>query len=928
MQVERQRRTIHCRPNAYAKMRLALWGFVLGAALCTPLDAKAQEPIVDSLRARWDSVGLLMSQGTRAGRLEARRLLERALVQSERAGRPHITGLFLAVLGRTYRIDGPPDSAVIVLERAIPLLRDSASISRAHAELGDILTAQGRHPDAAPHFDEALRLLPVHDRRVAYDIRTQVGKALVETRAFQRSQELYELAYEDAVALNEPALIGYVILHFGVLRENEGNADSARALYRRAARENGGDALLVAQAEMAEAESWIFANRPVLALPLYERASPVLERLGAGVLSGRTREHIGIMYSQLGRYQEALRHFRSAESEYRDAGQVASANGMLVLMGNALTNMDSLDAARQVYDAADSAMSRLQDTVGLARLYVSRGVLMTRAQPDSAAAWFERALRYSRSPGAERIRATALNNLGNELVWANPDSALSLYFTALGLERALSRRGESAIILRNIAHAYHRVVRPQRLDLAVAYYDSAAAEVARVGEWAGSDLNRLAFTETRAALYGYWARAWAARASEPEVGPGRATTAALGAADRGRATILADLLGVAGPDTLPGADLAERTDSLLRSLSLRAEESAIYYLTTPDTLMVWLVLPNGEVVLSVQAVSETWLRARIDSLRTALGVAGGCVIQQSPSDYPAALLDELSAVLLPTEIRSRLFHGGGLLLFPHGPLNRLPFAALRSEQAGEPLGLRYALRYSPSLAISAELASASSSPKPTPFGQALVVGNPTMPRVALCGIEYTPGELPAAGRSSRAVAAQLGVDPLTGDTATEAAVRTRLPEASVVYFATHGFAYESPEGARNSFVALAPVTGNTSENDGKLTVAEILDELPPLQAELVALATCRSGLGQLHEGEGTVGLQRALLARGARSVLVSLWDVDDRASEVLLNEFFVRWLQGGLSKAEALREAQAVVASNPLWAHPRFWAAYQLAGAN
>jgi tetratricopeptide (TPR) repeat protein len=908
---------------------LQLGGLVFAAGVLFPPEAAVQVSVMQQLEARWDSANALLQQGTPTARLEARRVLNRALVVAEQSSLPHQTGLFLAVLGHLYRIDGPSDSAVIVLERALPLVRDSASRARTHSALGVVLTARDEHGKATVHFDSALGLMPRADRRLTYTIRSEIATALLETRAIERAEELYEDAYEDGLALQNPALVAHMLLHFGVLQEFARNRDSARVLYRRAVRESGGDELTIAQARMAEAESWIDQARPDLALPLYELASPVLERLGAGELTGRQHEHLGQMYSQLGRYQEALRRFRFAEVNYRAAGRTALARGMLVPIGNTLVRMDSLEAARSVFDEAETAMTEAGDTPGLASLYLSRGVLAVRVEPGSALQWFERALFLSRElPGGERIRSNALNNIADELVWEYPDSALSLYGLALELDRGLNRQGEAPIVLRNIAHAYHRVIKPARLEIATAYYDSAATTVARVGRWAGSDLNQLAFAETRAELFGYWARAWAARAEDPAIGTRRAATAALGAADRGRATVLSGLLGIAAPDTLPGLDLAVRADSLLRGLRLPENEVAIYYLTTPDTLMTWLILPGGEVILNVQPIPRTWLQERIERLRTAFGIEEGCVISEPPRDFPTALLDELSAALFPPEIRTRLAGKVGLLLLPHGPLNRLPFAVLPVGSSRQPLGLAYALRYSPSLAISSELAEGTPFPRVLAQGRALVVGNPEMPRISLCGVEYTPQRLGASERSSDNVAGLLHVRPLTGGAATESAVRMRIPDASVVYLATHAFAYESQEEARNSFVALTPEQGNDPEHDGKLTVAEILDELPPLQADLVALATCRSGLGQLHEGEGTVGLQRALLARGARSVLVSLWDVDDDASEVLLNEFFRRWIEEGLSKAESLKQAQAVVASQPRWTHPRFWAAYQLAGGN
>jgi CHAT domain-containing protein len=85
-------------------------------------------------------------------------------------------------------------------------------------------------------------------------------------------------------------------------------------------------------------------------------------------------------------------------------------------------------------------------------------------------------------------------------------------------------------------------------------------------------------------------------------------------------------------------------------------------------------------------------------------------------------------------------------------------------------------------------------------------------------------------------------------------------------------------------------------------------------------------MGDLKDAEGTIGLQRAFLSKGARSVLVSLWNVNDQATARLIEEFYTRWrATPGVSKAEALRLAQKRVYEeiNP---SPYYWAAFQLAG--
>ena len=103
-----------------------------------------------------------------------------------------------------------------------------------------------------------------------------------------------------------------------------------------------------------------------------------------------------------------------------------------------------------------------------------------------------------------------------------------------------------------------------------------------------------------------------------------------------------------------------------------------------------------------------------------------------------------------------------------------------------------------------------------------------------------------------------------------------------------------------------------------------------LSAELVVLSACQTGLGASLLAEGTHGFQRAFLAKGARSVLVSLWNVSDEATARLMEQYYVHWLadEDRPTKAEALRRAQNDLRNIPEFGHPRYWGAFQLVGAN
>ena len=97
--------------------------------------------------------------------------------------------------------------------------------------------------------------------------------------------------------------------------------------------------------------------------------------------------------------------------------------------------------------------------------------------------------------------------------------------------------------------------------------------------------------------------------------------------------------------------------------------------------------------------------------------------------------------------------------------------------------------------------------------------------------------------------------------------------------------------------------GEAGKDDGILTALEVA-ELDLSGVELAVLSACETGLGAVAGGEGVLGLQRAFQVAGARSVVASLWKVDDEATQRLMGRFYDNLWAKKLSKLEALREAQ------------------------
>jgi CHAT domain-containing protein len=99
-----------------------------------------------------------------------------------------------------------------------------------------------------------------------------------------------------------------------------------------------------------------------------------------------------------------------------------------------------------------------------------------------------------------------------------------------------------------------------------------------------------------------------------------------------------------------------------------------------------------------------------------------------------------------------------------------------------------------------------------------------------------------------------------------------------------------------------------------------------LNADVVVLSACDTALGREVRGEGLLGLTQGFMYAGAKSLVVSLWKVSDRATAELMTRFYAHLLRDGQSPAEALRNAQVSIASERRWSNPYYWGAFVLIG--
>ncbi|MBI5967917.1 MAG: CHAT domain-containing protein [Deltaproteobacteria bacterium] len=243
-----------------------------------------------------------------------------------------------------------------------------------------------------------------------------------------------------------------------------------------------------------------------------------------------------------------------------------------------------------------------------------------------------------------------------------------------------------------------------------------------------------------------------------------------------------------------------------------------------------------------------------------------------------------------------------LIIVPHGSLHYLPFAALSDGK--EYLIDRFSIRMLPSASV---LSFLKERAKQEDRG-ALIFGNPKLddPKYDL---KFAQDEALAIGK----------IIPKSNVLLRSEASKTNLQnfgsKYSVIHLAVHGvFDLDKP---LNSALLLAA----DRNNDGLLRAADLYNL--SLSADLVTLSACETALGKVATGDDVVGFTRGFFYAGARSLISSLWQVDDEATRDLMVNFYTNLSK--MSKDEALRQAQ--LKAKKQYPHPYYWAAFLLTGS-
>ena len=809
-------------------------------------------------------------------------------------------------------------------------------------KIGGVLrTDPDAHEEALRHYQEALDIYKLIDdeygKAVAYG---GIG-AVYWYYNVDSCRINYERALDLRIKLDDKSLIGDSYNGLGLVHSfQQNNFDIGIDYFEKALeirKETGeSEKFRSSQKYKAYAYSILGSNHRYmgeydLALEIYNKSLNIYSELNDSIYIGEMLTQIGYIYNLMGDYTKAIMTYREALNIIVP-DDIRGLAGVYNNLGITYQNAKKFDSAIDYYSKGLEYFKALDDEVNtLITLNNIGTIYFDRKDFSLAEEVLFRGLEMSRSASDSLMLIHFIVNLANtQNKLGKLEEAHSYYMNALELSSAKSFPEISWKCLVGLAEN-HKL----RGDIkkAIEYNEEAFQVIEQMRTGMDSDEYRAKYlAKERYVFEDVINMLGEQHIKEPESG---FDIKAFEFAEQCKARALLDLLSE--------SVVTDRGHTEVKNNSINSQNKLIDIEDFQESC-----LDNNTLLLEYSLGDEnSWLWAINNKERRLFKIPGRDKLEeeveilrfalQNPDEdrfesFAESSYRMYSQILDPAG--SLITNGTRIIIVPDGILNYLPFEALLSSNprgglSGTFSDLPFLIRanpvsYAQSASVFNNILNNNEKGINTYSNDLVAFGDPvyeTKNSQNVDGLQrliYSGRELDLISKYFRGKRSKL----FLREAATEDAIKQKgdLLDSRYLHFATHGLIDEVNPQASSLVLAM---DGDQAE-DGFLKTSEIFKL--NTSAELVVLSACQTGLGKLVRGEGMVGLSRAFMYAGAPSVLVSLWNVSDESTSVLMSEFYRNLVKKGYSKSDAIQRAQVSMIQGEKYAHPFYWAAFILLG--
>jgi CHAT domain-containing protein len=714
----------------------------------------------------------------------------------------------------------------------------------------------------------------------------------------------------------------------------------------------------------------------------YGIAKPLFHEIGdrddeASVLNG-----LGLVNRQTGDWEKSLGYYRTAKAAFASAQDLSGEHESIDGMGKTLTAMKNYKLLLPLYLSELRLARKASSPVFMASAFANiASAYETESEYAQAQKFYRRSLEAYRAADHIYGEGETLIRLGR--LQANQkdyQQAIASLEQANSLKEKMGQIEEIAQIEYELAWIYRRLNRLQDSRLAIektidiienqrislSHFDTRASYFASLHRYYALYIQVLMLLHQQEPGLGFAEKAFEAS----ERSKVRSLLDLLMTSDQDAPCdeLLRRQLEPADSTELRAVDLKKGAPPVAPTLTLLDVQAEIgsedtvllEYVLGDEKSYVWIV--DQHDITSRELPKSGRIRESVDAFRKAL-VPPQLRSGESAVDYQARARKLDRAYRFHAQQLSRLLLEGiplsvtkRLLIVPDESLQYVPFAALPLPSSGSGKDLlvnQFEVDVLPSASVLGMLRKATGKRAP-PTATAAIFADPVFEpddgRVSTRGsgtsrrYEDRPASLsralrdiggsqyiarlPASRDEANAIASVLrSGDPqavqvaLDFDASRAHVLRDGLTRFRLVHFATHGVVdTRHPE---MSGLILSLVDKKGRRQDGYLRLGDIYKLR--LSADLVVLSSCDSALGKDLDSEGIIGLPRGFLYAGAKSVIASLWKVNDDATATLMSRLYAR-IRKGEGPGSALRGAQLEMIRDEQWSNPYYWAAFVLQG--